>query len=132
MGVETIGGLPPQEIGGVLDMLRSGATVVLVLVGCFFFLAGTVGLLRFPDVYCRLHALTKADNLGLGCIVAGLALQAESGAERAQLVLTWLVAVTAAATVCHLLARFSLRAGVRPIEGPIEGPLGRSDREATP
>ena len=48
----------------------------LVLAGAFFFLAGTVGLLRFPDVYNRLHALTKADNLGLGLVVAGLAIQA--------------------------------------------------------
>ena len=40
--------------------------------GIFFFLAGTVGLLRFPDTLTRLHALTKADNLGLGLIVLGL------------------------------------------------------------
>ena len=31
--------------------------------GAFFFLAGTVGVLRFPDVYTRLHAVTKADNV---------------------------------------------------------------------
>jgi hypothetical protein len=45
-----------------------------------FFLAGTVGVLRFPDTHSRLHALTKADNLGLGLVAAGLALQAESAA----------------------------------------------------
>jgi multicomponent Na+:H+ antiporter subunit G len=44
------------------------ATFSAVLAGAFFFLAGTVGLLRFPDTLTRLHALTKADNLGLaGC-----------------------------------------------------------------
>ena len=37
-----------------------------------FFLAGTVGLLRFPDTMTRLHALTKVDNLGLGLIVLAL------------------------------------------------------------
>ena len=40
--------------------------------GVFFFFAGTVGLLRFPDSLTRLHALTKADNLGLGLVVLGL------------------------------------------------------------
>jgi len=40
--------------------------------GAFFFFAGTVGLLRFPDSLTRLHALTKADNLGVGLIVLGL------------------------------------------------------------
>lgn len=34
----------------------------LMLTGLFFFIAGSVGLLRLPDVYSRLHALTKADN----------------------------------------------------------------------
>ena len=53
-------------------------SVTLMLVGAGFFLAGTLGLVRFPDVYTRLHALTKADNLGLGLIVLGLMLQAES------------------------------------------------------
>ena len=45
-------------------------TVVLVSAGAFFFMAGTIGLLRFPDTLTRLHALTKVDNLGLGLIVS--------------------------------------------------------------
>jgi multicomponent Na+:H+ antiporter subunit G len=56
--------------------------------GNVFFLAGTFGLLRFPDVYPRLHALTKADNVGLGLIVAGLAIQAASWAAALKLLLT--------------------------------------------
>jgi len=87
-------------------------TGALVLAGAFFFLAGTAGLLRFPDVYCRLHALTKADNLGLGLISLGLALQAPNWASRIQILLIWLLALAAAATVCPLLARSSLREGV--------------------
>ena len=56
--------------------MLSTASTLLLVIGGFFYFAGTVGLLRFPDVYCRLHALAKADNLGLGCILLGLALQA--------------------------------------------------------
>lgn len=88
------------------------AAAALVLSGCFFFFAGTVGILRFPDVYCRLHALTKADNLGLGLVAGGLAIQAQDWAVRLQILLTWLLALAAAATVCHLLARSSLAEGV--------------------
>jgi monovalent cation/proton antiporter MnhG/PhaG subunit len=44
-------------------------TIVAVSAGAFLFLAGTVGLLRFPDALTRLRALTKSDNLGLGLIV---------------------------------------------------------------
>ena len=92
----------------LMDLMTGG----LVAAGCGFFLAGTVGLLRCPDVYCRLHALTKADNLGLGLVALGLALQSPGVASGLHLLLIWLLALVAAATVCHLLARSSLEAGV--------------------
>jgi multicomponent Na+:H+ antiporter subunit G len=92
----------------------SGAFLVA---GAFFFMAGTVGLLRFPDIYCRLHAITKADNLGLGLVVLGLSLQPVTWAGRLQFLVTWLLALAAAATVCHLLARTSLHRGVEPVTG---------------
>jgi multicomponent Na+:H+ antiporter subunit G len=79
-------------------------SVLLVLAGMGFFLAGTVGLLRFPDLYSRLHALTKADNLGLGFVVAGLALQAPGLLAAAKLVVIWLIAMLSATTIAQLLA----------------------------
>ena len=87
-------------------------SALLILMGAAFFLAGTVGLLRFPDVYCRLHALTKADNLGLGLVALGLILRPGEVATRVQILLIWFLALAAAATVCHILARSSLREGV--------------------
>lgn len=79
-------------------------TVVLAVAGCFFFAAGTVGLLRFPDLHSRLHAVTKADNLGLGLILAALVLQAGSSATALKLALIWALALLASATSSHLLA----------------------------
>ncbi len=52
-----------------MSLVLDALTIITVSVGAFFFLAGTVGLLRFPDALSRLHALTKADNLGLGLVV---------------------------------------------------------------
>jgi multicomponent Na+:H+ antiporter subunit G len=89
-------------------------TLILLLAGAGFFLAGTVGLLRFPDVYTRLHALTKADNVGLGFVVAGLVLQAESWAAMGKLLLIWLLVLLASASVAHLVAQTALRKGIRP------------------
>ena len=80
-------------------------TVALVPLGALFFLAGTVGLLRFPDTMSRLHALTKADNLGLGLIVIGLLPQATSVAGGLKLICVWLLAQLSAATASQLLAR---------------------------
>ena len=61
-----------------MSLARDIVTIAGVSGGAFFFLAGTVGLLRFPDTLTRLHALTKADNLGLGLVVLGLLPQAAS------------------------------------------------------
>ncbi len=96
-----------------MTLLEILAAVALV-VGLAFFIAGTVGLLRFPDVYTRLHALTKADSLGLGFVVAALALEAPSAAYVGQLLLAWLLVLVASATSAHAVARSALRSGLRP------------------
>lgn len=88
-------------------------TVLAVAAGAFFFLAGTVGLLRFPDALSRLHALTKADNLGLGLIVLGLLFQAEGLLAALKLIAVWLLALLAGATVTQLIARTARPGGPR-------------------
>jgi len=55
-------------------MLLDAITLFILLCGLFFFMVGVVGLLRFPDVYTRLHATTKCDTLGLGLILFSLIL----------------------------------------------------------
>jgi multicomponent Na+:H+ antiporter subunit G len=80
---------------------------VLILAGLGFFMAGSLGLLRLPDLYTRLHALTKADNLGLGLVVLGLALQAESLLAALKLTLVWLLVLSASAASAHLIAQRS-------------------------
>lgn len=79
--------------------------IVLIVAGSGFFWAGTLGLLRLPDAYSRLHALTKADNLGLGLIVLGLLLQSTSLAEAVQLLVIWWLVLVSGAAASHLIAR---------------------------
>ena len=93
-----------------LDMV----TIVAVSAGVFFFLAGTVGLLRFPDTLTRLHALTKADNLGLGLMVLGLLPQAENLRAGIKLICVWLIVLLAGATVSQLIAYAARREGSHP------------------
>lgn len=80
---------------------------LLLAGGLLFFTAGSIGLLRFPDTLSRLHALTKADTLGLGLVVAGLSLRAGGVLEVAQMLLIWLLVLASGATACQLLARQS-------------------------
>jgi multicomponent Na+:H+ antiporter subunit G len=93
------------------------ASATLLLIGAFFFFAGTVGLLRFPDVYTRLHALAKADTLGLGCVLAGLALQADSVALALKLLLVWPLVLAASAAVGYVIARRADALGIAPWRG---------------
>lgn len=88
-----------------MNELREIVGSVLLVVGSGFFLAGTLGLLRFPDVYTRLHALTKADNLGLGFVILGLAVQAGTWAVALKLLLIWPLALAASAGVSYAIAR---------------------------
>ena len=84
------------------------AGISFIFLGCVYFLAGTVGLLRFPDVYSRLHALTKADNLGLALVLTGAALITADWAIAAKLALIWVLVAVASATGGHLIARHAL------------------------
>ena len=87
---------------------------VFLIAGVPFFLSGTVGLLRFPDIYTRLHALTKADNVGLGMLVVGLVLQAEDWHIIAKLLFIWFLVLVASSASCHLVARRALQKGISP------------------
>jgi multicomponent Na+:H+ antiporter subunit G len=84
-------------------------SAVLIVAGLGFYLAGSIGLLRLPDLYSRLHALTKADNLGLGLLVAGVALHASDLLGALKLVLIWLAVLSASAASAHLIARHARR-----------------------
>jgi multicomponent Na+:H+ antiporter subunit G len=93
-------------------------SAILVLIGSTFFVGGTLGLLRFPDVYNRLHALTKADNVGLGFVVAGLVAHAGALLPAAKLLVVWILMLVASTTACHLIARGALHGGLKPWREP--------------
>ncbi len=102
-----MGGLGPVGWRGLLAGL-------LMIAGGVFFVGGTLGLLRFPDLYCRLHALTKADNMGLGLLALGVALHFADPWLAVRLLLVWLLVMVAGTVACHLLARESWREGREP------------------
>ena len=81
-----------------MSLMRDVISVALLLAGTGFFMVGTIGILRLPDLFTRLHALTKADNLGLGLMVFALALQAASVTAALKLVLIWLLVLLASSS----------------------------------
>lgn len=89
-----------------LLLVRDIFTIVAVTFGAFFFLSGTVGLIRFPDTLTRLHALTKADNLGLGLVALGLLPWAD-GILALKIVCVWVLVQFSSSTVSQLIARLA-------------------------
>ena len=96
-----------MEIIEILSLILTG-------IGTFFFAISTLGLLRFPDVFSRLHALTKADNVGLGFILVGVALKSQEAGEVAKLALIWLLTVISSCSSCYLIAHTARRMGIIP------------------
>lgn len=86
-----------------VDLLREIAVILAAVAGLVFFTAGTVGLLRFPDLRSRLHAVTKADTLGLGFVMLALSLASESWWAAAAFALVWVLGMGAAAVSASLL-----------------------------
>jgi multicomponent Na+:H+ antiporter subunit G len=87
-----------------MSLLVSIFAAIAVLAGAFFFVAGTLGLLRFGDTLSRVHALTKADNLGLGLIVLGLLPLADSITDALKLVVIWALVLLGGTTAAQLVA----------------------------
>ena len=108
-------------------MIANLFTVVMLTLGCIFFIAGTLGLLRFPDVFCRLHALTKSDNLGLGLITLGLLPQVNSVSMGIKVLLVWALLLLTSATSCHLVARHERRRQISESDGN-HNTNGKNDR----
>ena len=87
---------------------------VLMLIGAIFCTLAALGILRFPDLYTRLHAAAKAGPLGAGLILlaAGLASGDVLILFRCVLGLVFLILVSPVSA--HLLARAALRSSTTP------------------
>lgn len=85
--------------------LREILVTILLVGGSFFFVVGTLGLLRMPDALCRIHATTKCDTLGGGLVLLALALRSSSVpiALRVLLILCFLWLTNPVGS--HLIAR---------------------------
>ena len=93
-------------------------SIVLILIGCLFFTTGTIGLIRFPDFYSRMHATGKGDTLAVLICLIGLALYHtfHHGAvlDGIKLVVIAVFMFMANPTATHAISRAAFRCGVKP------------------
>lgn len=89
-------------------------SAIFVAVGTVFCLVAALGILRFPDVYTRLHAASNAGPLGAGMILLGVAFVSTDWWISARCVLGFLFLIATSPVSAHLLARAALKSGIPP------------------
>jgi multicomponent Na+:H+ antiporter subunit G len=102
----------------------------LVVVGSLFCFLAAVGVLRFPDVFTRMHAATKAGILGAGLIVLGAAMASGDLAVILRAVVGMMFLVLTGPVSAHLLARAALAAGITPITATSIAPAPKQNTES--
>jgi multicomponent Na+:H+ antiporter subunit G len=83
--------------------------ILIIFSGLFFFLTGSIGLVRLPDLFSRLHALAKADNVGLALVTLGVILLEPDPINDIKLVSIWILVMASSTVSSHLIARHALR-----------------------
>lgn len=87
---------------------------LLMIAGTFFLSASTVGFLRLPDFFTRMHAISKADTLGALLFVLGLACIAGDLLVALKLAFVALFVFLTNPVATHALSRAARRIGVQP------------------
>ena len=99
-----------MDAGAVLDLVRLGLSGLVVAVGLVLIAGGALGLLRFPDLYTRLHASNVADVVGSVVVVIGLAIAAPDWGIAIRLLLLAALLMSLGPTLSHLVAQGPPRA----------------------
>ncbi len=104
----------------MITIIANSIAVPLIFVGILFFIVGTIGLLRFPDIYCRIHATTKCDTLGAGAILIALAIYDHQFFISIKLILICVFIFIYSPTTAHILSRTAFRMGIEPWKKQID------------
>ena len=97
-----------------MSLIIDIASWALILAGCFFILAGAIGLLRLPDVFTRVHAASLIETVGAGFLFAGLMLQAGFTQATLKLLFLLLLFFFTGPVITHALAQAATQSGLKP------------------
>ncbi|MEW5784346.1 MAG: monovalent cation/H(+) antiporter subunit G [Bacillota bacterium] len=99
------------------DLIRQIAAAVLISGGFFFLLVGSIGLIRLPDVYNRMHAVGKCDTLGNWLMLVGLMLLMTDLTSVVKLALIFALVATINPVITHVMAKTAYERGMDLVEG---------------
>lgn len=93
-----------------------------IFAGCFFVLAGALGVLRMPDFFTRMHAAGMTDTLGAECVLIGLMFQTGFSQMTLKLLLVAFFLFLTSPTASHAIANAAQKSGLKPYLGPYKAP----------
>jgi multicomponent Na+:H+ antiporter subunit G len=104
-----------------METLLSVLSWASVALGLFFMIVGTIGILRMPDIFTRLHAAGMTDTMGAGFLILGMCLQTGLGLPMLRLVLVYVFLLFTSPIATHALARAAIVGDVEPYRAPGPG-----------
>ena len=104
---------------GIFEAVRGPLGGLLCLIGGLLAIVGATGVLRFPDIYSRLHATSVTDTGAGTLMILGMILLSPTGWVALKLVFIWLFMFMTNPTASHAIANAAYMAGVEPRIGPV-------------
>jgi multicomponent Na+:H+ antiporter subunit G len=103
--------------------MATNLSAILILVGTFFMFVAALGVLRFPDLFMRMHSSTKSATLGVGCMMLSAAIHFNDLGLATQALVIVLFLLLTAPVAAHLLGRAAYLSGVPLWEGTLSDEL---------
>ena len=97
----------------MIGELQNYVAGLLLILGAGFALVATLGILRLPDIYSRMHAASKAGTVGSGAMLIALAVFADEPATALRAIAAVAFVMLTAPVSAHLLAKAAYSAGYR-------------------
>ena len=104
----------------MLDISIEIISIISFIVGVFFIFTGSIGLIRLPDVFSRIHAAGMIDTAGASFIILGMILQSGFSLITAKLVFIGIFIFFTSPITGHVTANLARKKGVNPV-GKIKG-----------
>lgn len=89
-------------------------TIIMVVLGAFFMMIGSIGVVRLPDFFTRSHATSKSDTLGIMLLVGGLICYEGISLNSLKLLVIFIFVALANPVGAHALARAAFKFGIKP------------------
>jgi len=96
----------------LIEIIQVTIIGLFSLGGLFFFLVGTVGIIRMPDVFCRMHATTKCDTLGAGLIFIAVMIWRGFDVITLKILLVLIFVWITNPTAAHIIAKAEYRKSI--------------------